>query len=175
MGSEDQTKREPIAPPQSLSIKRRFKFYPTQALGLPLIALLPLLALFRVFDTTLETAKATQNGLTLVVRYPVKLRHRTIEPMQLSVRNDSHSVREKIELKVNREFIQRFRDASFNPNITEVDEQSYIVEFLDVMPGELRTLEIDLEAATAGTLTAHCSAKAGESEVGTDVSTWIYP
>jgi hypothetical protein len=164
-----------MPPPQPPEIRRRVKFYRSQMIGLPLIWLLPILALFKLFDTTFQTVSAESNGLVLSVRYPDKLRYRTFEPLEIGLENRTGSMQKKVQVHLSEDYVRAFRDPAFRPDVTDIDEGSYVVELTDVRSGERRTVTVDLEADFAGSHDAEVEVAAGSALVSARFSTFVYP
>ena len=73
-------------PPQPPEIRRRIAFHRTQLIGVPLLAIIPVLALFGVFGTTTGEARAESAELQMQVRYPTRFRYKVINSLTVEVR-----------------------------------------------------------------------------------------
>ncbi|MBI1296719.1 hypothetical protein GC175_17320 [bacterium] len=67
---------EDAQPPQPPPIKKRFQFTKAQLIGVPLILLIPILALIGVFDAHLERTTAVAGDLQVTVEYPTSVRYK---------------------------------------------------------------------------------------------------
>jgi hypothetical protein len=171
----EQQQQEPMSPPKPPEIKREISFYRNQMIGLPIIALLPLLALFKVFDTSLDTVKSSNEGLSLSVRYPTKIRNRTIEPMQITVTNETGVEQKELEVHVSRGFVEKFKQIKFEPDVDDIERDSYVVQLKDVKPGEERTIDMDIETDMVGTHDCRVWASTGDEEASASFKTFVYP
>jgi hypothetical protein len=164
-----------LEPPKPPEIKRLLKFYRLQAIGVPLIALIPLLALFKVFDTTRGHASAEGPGLGLEVSYPAKLRYRTFEPIEVRVQNRS-SAEQNFSIELDAKFMRQFQNVQFEPDADEITDDKLSFKFDKVKPGESRTVEANLEADDLGT---HACIAGAELEDGSHVevtfNTFVFP
>ena len=75
--------------PQPPDIEKRWVFRTVQKLGVPLIVLIPLLALFGLFGESSRTVSASGAAPALEITYPTRLRYNMTSPLVVSVANIS--------------------------------------------------------------------------------------
>ncbi|MEZ0326110.1 MAG: hypothetical protein ACAH95_09400 [Fimbriimonas sp.] len=167
--------KEPIPPPKPPEIEREIKFYPNQLIGLPIIALLPILALFKVFDSTLDTVQSSSDGLALSVHYPTKIRYRTAEPMQITIKNETGSDQTELDIHISREYLDKFKKVTFEPDIEDIDKDSYVVELKDVKADEERRVDLELETDIIGNHSCKVWASTEGAEASAEFKTFVYP
>ena len=166
---------QPIGPPEPPEIARRIQFYRNQKIGLPLIALIPALAVLGVFDSSMTTAGASAEGIQLVVHYPRKVRDRSESPMVITVSNTSAEKQEKVRVEVSRDYIHHFSKVVAEPNFDTIQRNAYVVELLGMAPGEERSVTIDLESKTPGSTSGRVVATDGHSRALVNLRTFTYP
>ncbi|HSJ25359.1 MAG TPA: hypothetical protein VK929_11850 [Longimicrobiales bacterium] len=63
-----------VGPPPPPDTRRQIRLYPAQWIGVPVLLLLPILALAGAFGETRATASVTHDGVRYDVEYPTRLR-----------------------------------------------------------------------------------------------------
>jgi len=127
----------PSAPPR---MRRRFALTRKQRIGIPLLTLMPLLALFGVFGERVATANATSTTLVLTVNYPERFRYRQVQPLDVVVRNLSARVIDSIDVSLDTAYITRFSSV----RITPAPRTAFTVTLVGVKPGEQRLVSAEL-------------------------------
>ena len=133
----------PTAPPQT---RRRIALTRKQRIGIPLMTLVPLLALFGAFGERSTTVEATSATLTVSVHYPVRFRYRQTEPLEITVRNTSSRMIDTLDISLDTAYITRFA----NVRITPEPRTAFTVALTTVRPGEQRLVAAELEAERYG-------------------------
>jgi hypothetical protein len=133
----------PITPPQT---RRRIAFTRKQRIGIPILALIPLLALFGVFGERSTTIEARSASLTVSVRYPVRFRYRQTEPLEIVVRNLSPTVIDTIEVSLDTAYVTRFASVRITPE----PRTAFTVPLVGVKPGEQRLVAAELQGERYG-------------------------
>lgn len=163
-------------PERAPDIERRVAFRPTQAIGLPLILILPVLALFKVFDTTPARIVGEADGLRLELKYLERLRYRSFDPMEVTLVNETGGTLAKVKVTVDRNYVDRFFQPQFLPDVAEQDENGYVVEIDDFKSGDRRTVSLYLEADEVGRKDGRVIAEAEEGpRVEASFSTFVFP
>ncbi len=163
-------------PPQPPEIQRKVQFSRTQLIGVPLLMLLPILALFGVFDDSLHTATEQSPGVELMVEYPTRTRYKAPQSLEVSVRNTSAEALDDVTVTFDRAYIDAFEDVTFTPDVSEISDQVYQVQLDDVPPGDMRRITVDLKPRSYGTqrgTIAVSSTNSGEPQVAVD--TFVFP
>lgn len=142
--------KQPVRPPPAPAFDRKICLDRAEKIGLPLLLVLPLLALSGVFDKRVETVTATASGIELHLDYPARSRFQLNEKLEVQLRNSGpHPVR-RLSLNVDREYLKHFSQVQFHPLPARIDADAYTVDFNELAPGETRLLQINLQPKDGG-------------------------
>ncbi|HSL43670.1 MAG TPA: hypothetical protein VK897_09580 [Anaerolineales bacterium] len=141
---------KPSQPPQPPSIEPKIRFYPHQLIGIPLMMLIPILALFGVFGQTVSSVDASNPQLQMHVEYPTRFRYKLIDSITVSLFNASNQVIPTVNVHFDRPYIERFSTVTFSPSIKTITENAYIVEVTDLQPHETRAISVTVQAEKYG-------------------------
>ena len=170
-----QAKRVP-QPPQPPQAGRRLRFHATQLIGVPLIAIIPILALLHVFGTTHETEIASDDPLLVEVRYPTRFRYKTIDPLDVTVRNTGSAPLRGVSVRIDKGYVEAFSTVSFTPSPQRVTSDAFVFDLGDIPPGEARVVDGLVQAERywrhPGRITVRSD---GGAEVALDVATFTFP
>jgi hypothetical protein len=162
--------------PQALQVSdqpRHLRLHRYQWIGLPLLFLVPILALLGTFgDSTDREADATAE-LALAVEYPARHRFKQIHTVEVRVENLSGRVLDTIVVSFDPEYVLRFSGLAFIPGV----EEPFEVVLRDVQPGEIRLVVAELQSEEYGRHTGEVRAHAvGAVDTAAVVlSTLIFP
>ncbi|HSL30461.1 MAG TPA: hypothetical protein VK900_14775 [Anaerolineales bacterium] len=143
-------KKQHTEPPQPPSIERKFKLYPTQLIGIPLMILVPLLALLGIFGKTHHAVTASSPQLEMRVEYPTRFRYKMIDAVTVSLTNISAQPITALEASFDRTYIEGFSTVIFTPAIEQITETAYLIEVTDLQPGETRVVSVAIQAERYG-------------------------
>lgn len=164
--------QRPPDPPQAPEIDRRFRLYPYQWIGLPLMMLVPVLALFGVFGQSWDTARGATAALELELRYPSRFRYKQLNGMDVYVTNSSGRQLDTVTVSFDTAYINRFSTVTFVPSATG----AYEVELTKVEPDERRLIRVELQGEKywlhRGLIQAWA---AGSDTLRVPVSTVVFP
>lgn len=165
--------RELPQPLQVRDLPRHLKFYRYQWVGLPLLLLMPVLALLGVFGETWDHVEDAGAELTLRVEYPTRYRYKQINTVQVFVQNTASSTLDTVVVAFDPAYIRRFSTLMFIPS----PKQPFEIELLDVKPGETRLVWVELQGEQygrhQGTIEAYRPASLDTARVV--VNTLIFP
>lgn len=163
-------------PPQAPKIERKIQFHRLQMVGIPLILLIPILAIAGVFGETSHVVRASSPQLFVAVEYPTRFRYKMIDPIQVAVQNSSAQPLATVEVNFERAYIDRFSNVFIKPDVAYITDAVYVWKLRDLQPQETRVITIEIQAAAywrhEGTVTA--VADNGES-VTVSVATFVFP
>lgn len=152
---------------------RRLRFYRFQWVGLPLVFLVPVLALLGVFGESWGHADAASTELSLRVEYPTRYRYKQTHTVEVFVENVSGGPLDTVVVAFDPTYVRRFSTLTFIPSPKEPFE----VELLDVKPGEVRLVRAELQGEHygrhRGTVEVYRPGSLDTARVS--VSTLIYP
>jgi hypothetical protein len=145
-------------PPQPPEYERKLKFYPYQLIGIPLLFLIPILALFGVFGETSTVIQSEANGIELEIHYANRVLFQGLDGTEIHVRNATETVIPALTISIEKAFLDNYSDIAFTPDVEEINDVAYILELSDVQPSETRIVTYDsrgkIIGAHRGTVTA---------------------
>lgn len=162
-------------PPKPPELERKMLFYPYQLIAIPLLLLIPVLALFGVFGETMATAAASQNGIELEVDYPTRMLYHSDQTIEVQVRNTTGSALPLVTVTLDVSYLNGFSDLSFVPSNVVISDDVYRINFENVQAGETRILTIDTVSVEYGSHQGTISVTAGANGPSVTVSTFIIP
>jgi hypothetical protein len=162
--------------PAELQIRdhpRRFKLHAAQWVGIPLIFVVPILALLGVFGESREVVVGQSDELGITVEYPTRYRYKQIDRVQVLVENESNMALDTVVVAFDPAYVSRFSTLMFIPSARE----PFDVELLDVRAGETRRVWAELQGEAyglhRGTIEAYTPGSRDTASVF--VSTIIFP
>jgi hypothetical protein len=117
-----------------------------QTVGLSLMALIPILAMFRVFGDGTEFAKSSSPSLQTEVEYPAKFKFKQSKVLRVKVTNVSGYTLDTISVSIDTAYLSRFRGVSVTPE----PKDAFTVELLKLHPGEKREVIAEIEGKDYG-------------------------
>ncbi len=158
-------------PPQAPEIPPRVRMYRVEAIGMAVIAVVPLLALIGVMGPTMERAEGSAGTLGLEVEYPVRYRLGMVETLEARVTNHSPRPLPSVTLTLDDGYLEGFATISPTPGF----DHAYAVELRDLAPGETRSFVVDLEAGRAGRFRGRATAAHERDSVTVPLTTLVFP
>lgn len=158
----------PTAPPH---VRRRIALTRKQRIGIPLMTLVPLLALLGAFGERNATVASRSASLAMSVQYPARFRYRQTEPLEITVRNLSSRVIDTIAVALDTAYVTRFA----NVRITPEPRTAFTVELTAVKPGEQRLVAAELEGEHYGRHQGRIMALAHNDSAIVTVRTLVFP
>jgi len=169
-------KKEPSKPAQPPEVDRKFQIHPYQMIGIPLMMLVPILALFGVFGESVHSVSTSGQQLDTSVEYPTRFRYKMIDEVIVSLSNVSDQAIPSVLVNFNRRYIDGFSTVTFTPSIHSITDSDYIVEVIDLQPGETRVISVTLQAEKYGMHRGTISAGPDEAEeVAVSIDTFTFP
>ena len=152
---------------------RRFLLHPYQWVGIPLMFLVPVLALFGTFGETEHRAEAASESFGVEVRYADRLRHKQLNVVEVWIENRSGTPLDTVVASFDAPYVTPFSVLSFAPSAVRPFE----VELLGVAPGERRLVRVELQAEHygrhEGALRVHGAGRVDTAAVA--LSTVVFP
>jgi hypothetical protein len=159
--------KEPKQPPE---VPRRLRLHLHQIVGLSLIALIPILAMFRVFGDGMKFAKASSASLQTEVEYPSKFKLKQSKVLRVKVTNVSTQTLDTTTVSIDTAYLSRFRDVSVIPGPAE----AYIIEFLQLKPGEKREVLAEIEGKDYGEQKGIVTIATKQDTIRQPISSYIF-
>lgn len=140
------TYEDPQRLPEPPRVERRIRLTATQAAGLAMVGLMPVLSFFGLFGLGRGTAEGGSGPVAVRVEYPSVQRHKVRQPLYLFVSNTSGAVLPTVELRLTREYVAAFSDVAFTPGPDEIEAEEYVFALTDLAPGETRNVWGEMQA-----------------------------
>jgi hypothetical protein len=139
-----------MRPPQPTEFKRKFQLYPYQYILMPLIFLIPILALLGVFGETTTTQDQANRDLAMRITYNSRSRHRLSTVIKVYITNQTDAPLSNLNARFDRGYMDGFEWVSFLPTVTEVTDDAYIITLETIPAGETHAITVDLKAKHIG-------------------------
>ena len=163
-------------PPRAPDIPRQWKFYSYQYIAIPLLMLVPLLALFGVLGETSTTVEVANESLVLRVHYPDRAHYEAYNHIEVTVRNESAGALSGVVVEFDRGLLTHFSQLSVNPSLTEITESAYRVELDGIEAGGERVVTLDYQPDLNGAHDSWVRLVADEiAPLQADISMFIFP
>jgi len=155
-------------PPQ---VTRRLHFRRLQWFGVPLLAILPAMALSGLFEPQVSQQQVQRGGLRMLVQYPTRLLIRERATVEIQIDNQSSRTADGIHVVLPREYFEAFTDAHVlpSPDRHECNPQARL------SPGEGCRLAINFEAERYWQHQGDVVAKVGGQSLKISLRTLVYP
>lgn len=152
---------------------RKLRMHTFQLIGIPLLILIPVLALLNVFGVTRDYAEDSSAEVTLRVEFPTRYRYKQIENVQVEVENLSQHRIDTLIVAFDRTYVQNFSTPTFIPSPSEPFE----VEVSNMEPGSTRRIWAELQGESYGRHTGWVAAyrKGGIDTARVDIATILFP
>lgn len=158
-------------PPQAPEIERRLQLRRFQWIGLPLLMLIPILALTGAFDERRTSAAGANALLELRIDFPSRLRKPQVSRLEIEVRNLSVEHLDAGVVSFDPAYLAAFSRVQLIPS----PAKPYTVELRDLVPGEARQVRLEGEGKRYGWHSGEVIASAADSQVRVQVSTFLIP
>lgn len=168
-------------PPQPPPFERRIMLPALQLIGIPLLMLLPILAVAGVFGSSMTTESAANDALALRVESPIRTRYNLPDRLHIEVTNLASSQPVTVTVEFSRAYVDAFADVSFFPDVQEVTPEVYRVALPEIAAGEARVIDVEARADKywqhIGQVTASVAngSPGGDAAVSVPLRTFTYP
>ena len=153
-------------------VQRRVRFRMYQWIGIPLLAMFPLLALLGYFGEEEVSLSQTKNKIELTLDYPSKLRYGQKQALKLTIQNHSDKVLKEVIASFDEAYIDQFSDLKFTPESHTAT--SVVVRAL--APGETRSIYASLKADEYGRHLGSLNVSADDMKFEPiEMSTFVFP
>lgn len=162
------------SPPEPPEMERRVGAHRVEAIGVALLAFLPLLAILNVFGPRTATLTHETDAIAIELTYPARYRFRVSAQVAMTLQNRTAQAL-PVEVRISRDYLDAFSEVGFTPDAAAVTDDVYVVR-LDLPPGEGRAINVSLQGERywlrRGSVTV---APQGGEPVRFDLRTWIFP
>jgi hypothetical protein len=142
-----------LQPPQPPEFRREFRLHPYQYIMLPLIFVIPLLALLGIFGEMGAVIETTNHDISLHVDYTSRIRFSLAAPLTLSVTNQTSAVIDTLIVSFDQAYLAGFSRVNFTPDVMTITGEDVRIDLGTLQPGETRTVVVDLQAEKVGRYT----------------------
>lgn len=144
-----------------------------QLIGIPLLVLIPILALLNVFGETRDYAEDSSSEVRLRVEFPTRYRYKQIESLQVEIENVSQDVIDTLIVVFDRTYVESFSTPTFIPSASRPFE----VEVSNIEPGSTRRIWAELQGESYGRHIGWVAAyrKGRLDTARVDIATFIFP
>ncbi|MFN8446334.1 MAG: hypothetical protein U0175_36420 [Caldilineaceae bacterium] len=173
MARKVQNVSQPPAPPP---FPRQIQLRPVQWIGIPVLLLIPFLALFGVFGESFETLQANNKTLSVEVTYPNRFRYQMYDSMEVTVHNLSPQPISTVEVLFAKDYIDQFDNVDFTPRVGAVEDGYYVVELHDLAAQQTQAVNVDLQADKAWRHAGEIMISiVGSKSINLNLVTWVFP
>ena len=159
-------------PPPPPDIDRKFQLHRGQWIGIVLLLLIPVLAMFGLFGYTWHTVEGDTDALSVEMRYPGRYRYRVLGSMEMQVTNRTNTAIDTVTIDVDTAYLARFSKVIAIPDF----KHAYLIELTDLEPGESRHVSVEIRAERPGLHRGEVRVSASPADVARlPLSTFIFP
>ena len=163
-------------PPPPPKIQRRFQLERAQWIGIPLMLLIPILAVFGLFGNRPGEAHVVGDRLAVRVEYPSRLHYGVHEVLQIALRNESEQPIPSATVGLDRHYVEAFTNVTFTPEAEDVTDREYRIPLGTLAPGEERTVRVELEPVVRWKLEGRIRVLAtGRAPIVIALETFVFP
>jgi hypothetical protein len=160
-----------VAAPRAHTNSPHVQLTRKQWIGLPVLALVPLLALLGVLGDRERTIAIASPSLGITINYPERMRYRQSELLEISVVNRGQRVLDTVLVSIDTSYLSRFIGVRGTPP----PATDFSVPLLGVQPGESRLLSVELTGNRYWRHPATVSATTGPERTTVAFSTLVFP
>ncbi len=164
-----------IQPPQPPDFKRKIDFYPFQLIGIPLLFLLPILALFGYLSETTTVVRESGKGMEIVVNYPGRINYQSLDRTEITVTNTTGGAIPDMAVMIDKTYLESFAEISFMSDIKEITGEAYVFDLSNLPPHESRSVVYESRGAAIGSHSGTITVSSGEDTLTAVVETFVYP
>jgi hypothetical protein len=139
--------------------------------GIPLLAVIPLLTLLGVFGEARTTTHVASPAVDMHVVYPSRLRYRQIGLLEVALRNVSGHILDTLALSLDTGYVTRFSSVRIDP----APRAAYVVALTAIKPQETRLVVAELWGQEYGSLAGNIVATTRGDSVSSRIQTFVFP
>lgn len=158
-------------PPELPKLDRNLRFGGWQLAGLGSIVLIPVLAVFNVFGEERDMVSARGATVSMVVDYPSRIRHGSLDAVAALVTNHGASPLDTVTVRFDSAYVARFTEPQFLP----AETRAFEVELAHVAPGEVRRVQVGLRANRYGRHRGKFAAVHTTDSAQVPITTFVFP
>jgi hypothetical protein len=162
-------------PPRPPEFGRSFDPARYQLVGIALLSALIVAAVAGAFG--IATGHAVDRGavVALVVAYPERWRSKDVHTIEVEVTNTSARDLSRIDVAFDRRYFHAYAATSFEPNISSVTDEAYLVVVHDVRPDETRLVTTEVRADRYGVQDGFVTASTMDGSARVRLRSFVFP
>ncbi len=162
---------EASEPPRAPKFRRRIALTRKQRFGLPIIVLVPILALLGIFGERQVDTTARSATVAMAVRYPERFRYRQTQSLEIRVTNLAPKDIDTVHVWLDSAYVTRF----VNVRIEPAPRTAFAVDLVRVRPNESRLITVELVADRYGRQRGRVGASTRTDSIAVSLSTLVFP
>lgn len=162
-------------PPPPPDFERRFQLFPFQKVAIPLLLLVPVLAVFGLFGETSATTEANAESLTLEVEYPDRMHSGMGNELSIEVANTGSQDLPTVQVEITQTYLSRFDNLHFTPDIAQMTGEAAVIELHDLTAGSSQFITMRFEGLWVGSQKGQIQARADADVVRAEIQTFVFP
>lgn len=139
-------------------------------IGLPLLTLLPILALFGLFDKDIRYNSVSAASIRSQIEYPANLKFKDYGQVRIKVTNTGSLMLDTVSVSIDTTYLSRFLNVSITPNPSD----AYEIDLTNVRPGEKREVIVEYEGKEYGEQSGTVTLATSTDTIRQRVSTRIF-
>jgi hypothetical protein len=142
-----------------------------QWIGLPILAIITLLAVFGTFGERIVTVTTATHSLGVTVSYPERFRYGQTERLQIAVTNRSARTLDSVVVSLDTAYLSRFVDVRVKPEPSAAHD----VLLERVLPGETRRVDLEVTGDRYWRHSASLGVAIGDERATVHFSSLVFP
>jgi hypothetical protein len=165
-----------LQPPQPPDFNRRFQLYPYQYIAIPLLFVIPILALLGAFGQAITSAEAANTSLAVHVKYESRMHYQLFVPIVITVTNQTDETLSDVRVYISRDYLDGFSQITLMPAAETITDTAYVIELQTLEPNETQTVTGDIRAHTTGRYMGSIRVEATNAEtVSVSLESIVFP
>lgn len=156
--------RAPIGAPRWVLTRKQW-------VGLPVLALITVLAMVGTFGERTATVTAATRSLGVTVSYPERIRYRQTERLQVAVTNRGSATLDSVVVSLDTAYLSRFTDVRIEPEPVV----AYDVRLAHLVPGETRLVVAEVTGDRYWRHPATVGVAMGDERAAVRFSSLVFP
>lgn len=165
----------PLRPPAAPRFQPRLLIDKAEAVGIPLLFSLPLLAMVGTFDQQEASQTDQAAGIQLNVSYPARTRLQLSGMLAIDIRNTGRQPREDLTLRIEQRYLRHFDQLRFLPADLQLDGQYYRAHLPPLAPGQTRRILLEVRPQRPGLHRGLIELHTAQRPLRAPISSLVFP
>lgn len=150
-------------PPQAPAFERRLQFARLQLVGMPLVMLVPMLALAGLLGGRREHAERRADDVVVDVAYEGRARYEASSRIEVKVHNAGAVPLAAAQVEIERALLEGFSEVMTSPAVAAIEGDAHVVALGELAPGATRMVIVEFRPSQPGRVRGGVRARVGES------------